>query len=115
MAQKRKTPKSRNAKAASSLKNKKKSATPTPQDAPKDPPKGKVPTSSQIPLLNSVDVRREMAKLYREARGGALDATRAAKLVWMLGEMRRTIEVEDLERQIAELRAAAVAQGLIPK
>jgi hypothetical protein len=31
----------------------------------------------------------------------------------MLGEVRRTIETEDIEAGLAELRAAAVKQGLL--
>ena len=40
------------------------------------------------------DVRRELAKLYREARSGLIDPAEATKLGWLLGEVRKTIEVE---------------------
>jgi hypothetical protein len=50
-----------------------------------------------------VDVRREQAKVYREARGGTIDKAEAAKLVWMLGEIRKSIELEEVERRLSEL------------
>jgi hypothetical protein len=59
--------------------------------------------ASTIPLSSAVDVRREQAKVYREARGGQMDKAEAAKLVWMLGEIRKSIELEDVERRLAEL------------
>lgn len=61
------------------------------------------PTPSEIPLSSAVDVRREQAKVYREARGGNLDKQDAAKLIWMLGEIRKSIELEEFERRISEL------------
>jgi hypothetical protein len=101
----------RNGKGVKSLKQKQKPAAtpPTPPAAPAP----KKETSSTIPLNTAIDVRREQAKLYREARSGTLEASKAGKLVWMLGEVRRTIETEDIEAGLAELRAAAVKQGLL--
>ena len=40
------------------------------------------------------DVRRELAKLYRETRSGLIDPSDATKLGWLLGEVRKTIELE---------------------
>lgn len=51
------------------------------------------------------DVRREMARVYREARSEILDAQTATKLTWMLGEMRKTIEISDIEQRIEKLEA----------
>lgn len=115
---------SRNAKGSKSLKRKKNKATrpPIPPKASpkastkasaKVPPVVKVPTPAQLPLQSAIDVRREQAKLYREMRGGALDHGKGAKMVWVLGEVRRTIETEDLETKLAELAKAAADQGLI--
>ena len=59
--------------------------------------------ASEIPLSSAVDVRREQAKVYREARGGTLDKQDAAKLIWMLDCIRKSIETEEFEKRIAEL------------
>ncbi len=61
------------------------------------------PTASDVPLSTPVDVRREQAKVYREARGGKMDEAKAAKLVWMLGEIRKSIELEDVVTRLEEL------------
>lgn len=63
----------------------------------------RTPSAAGIPLRTAVDVRREQAKVYREARAGTLDKVDAAKLVWMLGEIRKSIELEEVERRLSEL------------
>lgn len=49
------------------------------------------------------DVRREMAKLYRESRSGVLDVQDATKLTWMLQAVGKVIEGSDLETRISKL------------
>jgi hypothetical protein len=66
-------------------------------------PQGPPPDASTIPLSSAVDVRREQAKVYREARGGLIDKAEAGKLVWMLGEIRKSIETEEIEKRLTEL------------
>jgi hypothetical protein len=101
------------------LTTKRKTKTPTPppkrQRRKATPPAPTVPSTAQLPLNSAIDVRREMAKVYREARGGALEASRAAKFVWMLDGIRRTIETEQLEKTLGELEAAAAQQGLLKR
>lgn len=63
------------------------------------------PTASQIPLSTALDVRRELAKVYREARGGTLDRAEATKLVYILDAIRKAIELEDIERRLADLES----------
>jgi hypothetical protein len=46
------------------------------------------------------DVRREMAKLYREARSGVIDVQDSTKLVWVLQAVAKVIEGSDLEKRI---------------
>jgi hypothetical protein len=46
------------------------------------------------------DVRREMAKVYRESRSNVIDTMTAGKQVWMLQAIGKMIEVGDLERRI---------------
>ncbi|MDD2769135.1 MAG: hypothetical protein PHT19_10385 [Methylococcus sp.] len=49
------------------------------------------------------DVRREMAKVYRETRSGLIDPGAGTKLCWMLERVGRVIEGSDLERRIEAL------------
>jgi hypothetical protein len=46
------------------------------------------------------DVKREMAKVYREARSGILDVQDSTKLVWVLQAVGKVIESSDLEKRI---------------
>lgn len=63
------------------------------------------PGAAEIPLRTALDVRREQSKVYREARGGRLDKQEAAKLVWMLGEIRKSIETLEIEQRLAQLES----------
>ena len=80
---------------------------PIPPESPKDDPL----TASDIPLKTALDVRREQSKVYREARGGKMDRADAAKLIWMLGEIRKSIETYEIEKRLDQLEAA---KGLPP-
>ena len=51
------------------------------------------------------DVRREMAKVYREARSGLLDVQDASKFTWMLSSIGKVIEGSDLEKRIEALES----------
>jgi hypothetical protein len=46
------------------------------------------------------DIKREMAKVYREARSGTVDVQDATKLTWMLQAVGKVIEGSDLEKRI---------------
>lgn len=56
-----------------------------------------------IDLATAIDVRREMSRIYREAKSGKRDAQDAAKLVWMLSQVGKMIEVHEIERRLTEL------------
>lgn len=49
------------------------------------------------------DVKREMTKVYREARSGVVDVQDATKLTWCLQAVAKVIETSDLEKRIEEL------------
>lgn len=49
------------------------------------------------------DVKREMAKVYRESRSELLDPAAATKLVWILQAVGKVIEGSDLEKRIEAL------------
>ena len=49
------------------------------------------------------DVKREMAKVYRESRSQQIDPAEATKLVWMLQAVAKVIEGSDFEKRIEAL------------
>lgn len=49
------------------------------------------------------DVRREMSKVYREARSEMIDPATASKLVWVLQAVGKVIEGSDLEKRVEAL------------
>lgn len=54
--------------------------------------------------LNDLDgLRREMARVYRDMRGGRVHSQDGARLVYVLGELRKVFEVCDLDKRIAAL------------
>jgi len=67
---------------------------------------GQAPSAiSAIPTprlnLNDLDgVRREMAKVYKDMRGGAIPSQDGTRLVYVLGELRKMFEVCELEKRI---------------
>ena len=60
----------------------------------------------RINLSTSEDIRREMAKVYREARSKKMLATEASKLVYILTQILKATEVYLLEERLAELESA---------
>lgn len=59
-------------------------------------------------LDNVNDIKKEMAKLYREARSDLVPVQDATKLTWMLGELRKTIELSDFEQRLEQLEQQAL-------
>ena len=54
--------------------------------------------------LNDLDgVRREMARVYRDMRQGAVATQDGARLVYVLGELRKMFEITELERRLAAI------------
>jgi hypothetical protein len=49
------------------------------------------------------DIRREMARVYREARSGLVDVQDATKLTWCLQAVGKVIEGGELEKRIETL------------
>lgn len=54
------------------------------------------------------DVKREMAKVYRECRSEIIDAQTGTKLTWMLGELRKTIELSDFEQRLEAVENVSI-------
>ena len=62
-------------------------------------------------LDSAIRVRRELARLYGEARSGALAVGDASKLANVLQILGRMIETGDLEVRLEELERRAEAKG----
>lgn len=60
----------------------------------------------RINLSTAEDVRREMARVYREARNKTLAANEATKLVYMLTQILRATALYLLEKRLVELELA---------
>lgn len=60
-------------------------------------------TPPRINLASSEDVRREMAKVYRESRSGRLATSEATKLVYMLTQILKAHEQYVLEKRLLAL------------
>jgi hypothetical protein len=58
------------------------------------------PSRYRAKLDTLSDVRREMAKCYRESRGKIMQPTDLGKYVYALGAIAKVIETSDLERRI---------------
>jgi hypothetical protein len=66
-----------------------------------------VPTPRVTIHLKTIDdLRLEMGKVYREMRKGTLDSQTGSRLVYVLGEIRKLIELADLEQRIELLETA---------
>ena len=60
-------------------------------------------TPSRIDLKTIDDVRLEMARVYREMRGNAIEAAVGTKLVYVLSAIGKLIELHDIEKRLEAL------------
>lgn len=58
------------------------------------------PTLLKIDLKSIDDVRLEMAKIYREMRNHKIDAAEGTKLIYVLSQIGKMIEIHDIEKRI---------------
>lgn len=65
-----------------------------------------VPSRYRAKLDTIHDVKREIAKVYREARSGVVDVQDATKLTWCLQALGKVIEGSDIEKRIELLEKA---------
>ena len=61
------------------------------------------PTPVKIDLKTIDDVRLEMAKVYRDMKGGKIETSDGTKLVYVLGQIGKMIEVHDIEQRLTVL------------
>lgn len=59
----------------------------------------------RLPLATAADVRRELARLYREGKAGQREAADVSRLANILAILGRLIETSDLERRVDRLEA----------
>lgn len=62
-------------------------------------------TRYRAKLDNLSDIKREMAKVYRESRSEIIEPAIGSKLIWMLQAVGKVIEVSDLESRISALES----------
>ena len=60
----------------------------------------------RINLSTSEDIRREMAKVYRETRCNKILPSNGTKLVYMLINILKAYEVAEVERRLTDLELA---------
>lgn len=60
----------------------------------------------RINLSNSDDIRREMARVYRETRFNKILPNNGTKLVYMLINILRAYESTEIEKRLVELEKA---------
>jgi hypothetical protein len=60
----------------------------------------------RINLSTSEDVRREMAKVYRETRFNKISPANGTKLVYMLTNILKAYEVTEIEKRLVDLEKA---------
>ena len=70
---------------------------------PQGQPTARTPTPRRLCLRDIDAIRREMGRVYRDARRGQIDTSEAARLVYILGELRKAYEASTLERRLAAL------------
>ena len=60
----------------------------------------------RINLSTSEDIRREMAKVYRETRCNKIMPSNGTKLVYMLISILKAYEITEIEKRLADLELA---------
>ncbi len=61
------------------------------------------PTLPKIKLYELEDVRREMARVYREARAGKIDSSEAGRLAYILTGIGKLIEATEIEKRLSQM------------
>lgn len=64
------------------------------------------PARMRLKLATAEDVRRELARLYREGKSGQRDVADVSRLANVLQILSRCIETGDLEARINELESS---------
>ncbi len=62
------------------------------------------------PLKNVAGIRRELGRVYRDARSGDLEPADASRLAFILRQLRECIEICDFEGRIAAVETAQAGE-----
>ena len=73
------------------------------------------PGRLRIKLTSANDVRKELGRLYREARAGRVETQDASRLANMLSIMGRLIEGSDLESRVEAMEKNQSAGTVCPQ
>lgn len=63
-------------------------------------------TPTQLKLVTAMDCKREIARVYRDSRQGRIDIQDGTRLVYMLAQIGKLIEVSEFEKRIELLEQA---------
>lgn len=66
------------------------------------------PPTPKINLSTAEEIKREMARVYRDARGGRIDTSEAGKLAYILTAILKAHELHTLETRLNDLEAVTV-------
>ena len=59
--------------------------------------------SKKIDLATINDVRLEMASVYRAMKGGSIEAVDGSRLVYVLAQIGKMVELHDIEKRVEKL------------
>jgi hypothetical protein len=66
-----------------------------------------LPAPTRCNLHSIGHIRREMASVYRMAKSGELTTQDAGRLIYMLAEIRKCAEIEEIEQRLDRLEQRA--------
>jgi hypothetical protein len=66
----------------------------------------------RINLSTSEDIRREMARVYRETRSNKIMPTNGTKLVYMLINILKAYEATEIEKRLTDLELSHLEGGV---
>ena len=91
--------------------------TPAERVIAEDVPEGTPLVPGRIRLRSVDDVRAEMARVYREVRSKKLSAADGARLIYMLTQLARVVEVARIEHRLDDVVRALREAGIsyVPK
>jgi len=71
-----------------------------------------LPPTPRINLCDAETIRQEMARVYREAKGGKRDTADASRLIYILSQILKAYELGVVEKRLAELEQAATKRKI---
>ena len=69
-----------------------------------------LPTPSRIDLKTIDDVRVEMARVYRDMRGGKIDTQDGTRLAYVLSQIGKLIESGEIEKRLEAVEGVLLSR-----